>query len=109
LVIGEREHEAFGKLDVLTQFKPRAGVGHLAHDALGDDLASRIENAACLEGAAPRADPLVHVLHPMQQQIDEIAGGLPVLAVEHDVIQADPEGQQYGHYPKHEATIATKT
>jgi len=40
-------------------------------------------------------------LQAVEQQIYQAPGGMSVFAAKRVVIQADPEGQQNGHHPKH--------
>jgi hypothetical protein len=45
----------------------------------------------------------------MKQNIGEPLGGMSVFSAQRVVIQADPEGQQYGHNSKHSAMVGAKT
>jgi hypothetical protein len=40
-------------------------------------------------------------LQAVEQQIGHAPGGMSVFPAKRVVIQADPEGQQNGHHPKH--------
>jgi hypothetical protein len=44
-------------------------------------------------------------LQAVKQQIGQPLGGMSVFSAQRDVIQADPEGQQYGHYSKHSVIV----
>jgi hypothetical protein len=48
-------------------------------------------------------------LSPRQQQKDHVFGGLSVFAAQREMIEADPEGQQNGHNPKHPGMMAAPT